>query len=194
MTKIPVWTCGITVASLAVYFTPSLEKLFIYDRNAVFSGELWRIVSCYLVHYSPSHLFYNSIVFLIVGALIEQRSHSFLGPLCLVMALSISGVLLIFKPEIIYYAGLSGVACGAVVYYILLEASKQNNKRGLIYPGLLLLLVAGKLISEIFFGQTLFATTNVEIKPVFLTHFTGVLTAILFFFSVGVKNYKLEYI
>ncbi|MGP0628921.1 rhomboid family intramembrane serine protease [Nitrospina sp. 32_T5] len=85
MTKIPAWTCGITVASLAVYFTPSLESLFIYDRNAVFSGELWRIVSCYLVHYSPSHLFYNSIVFLIVGVLIEQRDHSFLGALCLVV-------------------------------------------------------------------------------------------------------------
>ena len=188
MTKFPFWTCGITGLSVVIYLTPSLTEQFIYDGNAIIAGEWWRMILCHLVHYSPSHLFYNGIVFFIVGIWIEKRIPSLFGTLCLIMALSISLVLLIFKPEVIYYAGLSGIACGAVVFCLLFEALKQANRWRTIYLAILLLLVAGKLFFEIITGQNLFVTIDSEIKPVFVTHFVGAVVATVFFFGIRKKQ------
>lgn len=47
------------IVSLAItaYSFPQISSLFVYDRQAILGGELWRILTAPLVHFSASHLF-----------------------------------------------------------------------------------------------------------------------------------------
>ena len=49
----------LSIVFLAVVVTnvPRLSELLVYDRRAILNGELWRLLTAPLVHFSASHIF-----------------------------------------------------------------------------------------------------------------------------------------
>ncbi len=84
-----------------------------FDREAVASGEIWRLITGHLVHLGPSHLAMNllalAILAFVLPALASWRQWllTFLSA-----ALVIDIGLLAFHPSVEWYVGLSGVLHG----------------------------------------------------------------------------------
>ena len=117
--RIPVWTISIILLSTVSFISGGLSSLFIYDRAAVMEGELWRLFTSHLVHFSKFHFLYNIITFGIFGWIVEQQYYTYFGRLLLLMAFIIGITLLIMNPDMLFYGGLSGLAHGTFFYLAL---------------------------------------------------------------------------
>ena len=87
-----------------------------YDRDAIASGEIWRLVSGHLTHLGWSHLFLNlaglALVFLFFGSLLSIRQWLLIT---LFSAFLIGVSLYVFNPEVKWYVGISGVLHGLFI-------------------------------------------------------------------------------
>ena len=57
--------------------------VLLYDRGAILGGEIWRLITGPLVHFSGDHLFFNALLFAAAGFLIERRHTLLFAHLCL---------------------------------------------------------------------------------------------------------------
>jgi rhomboid family GlyGly-CTERM serine protease len=81
-----------------------------YDRTAILSGQLWRIITGHLLHLSWSHLAMNVAGLALIWAIFgKQISILRWLTVLLVSAVGISGFMLVFNPALRWYVGLSGV-------------------------------------------------------------------------------------
>jgi membrane associated rhomboid family serine protease len=71
------------VAAIIAFLSREFADLLVYDRTAVVSGQVWRLVTGNLVHFSRQHLFYNILTFLVVGCLVEKRRYPRFALVCL---------------------------------------------------------------------------------------------------------------
>jgi len=162
---------------------PGLAQALVFERKAILDGQLWRFLSCHLVHFSDIHLFYNLIALGIVGWIFEYRSYPYFISLCACMALSIGLSVLILKPEVSYYGGLSGLVCGCIIYVVLFGLRESHPWR-LIYL-LVLFVLAGKLLLECYKGDSILpymAGANFVLLP--LSHFVGSLVALIVYLGL----------
>lgn len=158
--RAPLVTLSVIAGALAVYLVPGWANLFVYDRTAILSGEVWRMITAHLVHVSPSHLCYDLLAFSFAGWMIERRQRGTLVQLCGISALLVSVAVLWFAPAVRFYSGLSGVACAAVGYLALLGIRQCGAVR-LVCAGALGLMVL-KAVWEFATGQLLFASISGE--------------------------------
>jgi membrane associated rhomboid family serine protease len=75
----PLFTAVITGITLLVFLVPSLAGWLVYDRRGIWVGQVWRIFTGNLVHFSQSHLVFNLLVFGVVGWAIESRGYGEIG-------------------------------------------------------------------------------------------------------------------
>ncbi len=104
------------VMLLADHAGPALE----FQRQAIFDGQVYRLLTAHLVHTGINHSVMNlaglvMIWFLLKGSLSQLEWWLVL----LVTALCVSGGLLLFSQEVQWYRGMSGVLHGAVVLAII---------------------------------------------------------------------------
>lgn len=153
-------------------------KLFIFERSAIMTGELWRLFSGHLCHLSWTHWFLNSLA-LVVIVIIFQRV---LTPMRLLLgfflsALTVSlGLLLLQKT--VWYVGMSGALHGVLVLAALLDYSRARWVNGV-----LLTAVAGKLLWEhsIYYANSMAAFIG---GPVLVdAHLYGVLGGVISYFT-----------
>ena len=149
----------VTVVILAVAFgaygCPPLSTVLLYDRGAILGGEIWRLITGPLVHFSGDHLFFNALLFAAAGFLIERRHTLLFAHLCLAASLAGSFCLFLLSPGISVFGGLSGIATMAVVFLAVEEAGRGT--RGSLLWLAVLALTAGKMIAEGILGVPLFA-------------------------------------
>jgi rhomboid family GlyGly-CTERM serine protease len=156
-----------------------LTAVLVYDRQAVLAGELWRLWTGHLVHFSSGHLFYNLLVMAVAGCLLERGSSPRFGFFCFTAAGLIGAALLAFKPQLRIFGGLSGLAVGAVLY-LAVQGIRQGGGR-LTLSWMLFFLSAAKLLAEALQGEAIFAASaSQSFVPVFLAHWVGALTGVLF--------------
>lgn len=91
-------------------------ELLEFDRHAILAGEIWRLWTCHLAHYSAQH----ALIDLASAGAAAAVALPALGwrRLCLVLALAaplISAGLLLLAPDCHYYRGASGIAVLLVV-------------------------------------------------------------------------------
>lgn len=139
--------CFIFILSLALQAT-DLTNTWRFDRIKILHGDYWLALSGHLVHISWSHWTINMVGLAVVAILFSK----YCGikqwiAVTIFSALAIATGLLWLKPELMYYAGLSGVIHGLFVYGVLSEI-RTNPKSGYI----LLVLFITKLIWENFSG------------------------------------------
>jgi rhomboid family GlyGly-CTERM serine protease len=107
--RVPYATSVFVLVCLALGDSPQ-ASLLAFDREAIFAGEVWRLWSGHLVHFSMQQLFLDVSALLLVGAVAETA----FGPRFVAWALffgmpAISLGLLLLAPDLAYYRGASGL-------------------------------------------------------------------------------------
>ncbi|MCI0411064.1 MAG: rhombosortase [Acidobacteria bacterium] len=185
--QVPVVTLLMAAGALVAYVLPGLASRMVYDRTAILSGEVWRLLTGSWVHFSPSHLLYDLLALGLAGWIIERRGYSSFGLLSLLSALGTGTVLLAARPEVQFYGGLSGVATGAIVYLALRGLKEPRPWRWICIAALLL--TVGKVLLESMTGQLTFAAAgSIPFVPLPLSHVVGGLTAALLFWVSRTRN------
>lgn len=178
--RLPIWTLGMITTGFIVYAFPDLASQIVYNRSAILSGEVWRLITGHWVHFSISHLLYNLTTLGIVGSIIERQDDRHYKYLYILSPFLIGASLLVIQPEIHFYGGLSGVVCGATVY-LALHGLKEAGAWRWICLAVLLLTIA-KVVIESLTGQfATVASDSTPFVPVPLSHLVGGLTGLFIF-------------
>ena len=108
--SIPFGTIGVATLALLAWASPAVSGLLVYDRALVERGEVWRLATSALVHWSFRHLALDVGVVLIAGAglerLIGRQILSVIALSALVSGLAVH----LAPPWFDRYGGLSAVA------------------------------------------------------------------------------------
>jgi len=185
--RIPINTITVIALCIASSKIQVLSSAFIYDRNAIWRGEIWRLVTSHFVHFNSIHLIYNIIAFGIVGWIIESKGNKHFKLLYFVTACSISAVLLAVKPDMVYFGGLSGIACGFFVYCALLCLHEHPPWRFISI--LSLIFISAKMGCELYSdGSILPYWGSHDFIPVPISHIAGSISALILFLLIKIKK------
>ena len=172
----PLVTAAVCVAALVTFASPGLQHALTLDRDALWTGEWWRLFTGHLVHFTPRHLIYDLAVVLVAGLLAETHSPRETRRLYLLSGPGISIILIAAEPQMQVYGGLSGVATGLAVFACLSRIETRGAIRWLARGTLLL--IALKLGWELTAGASLFfAREDRAFVPVPMSHLAGAVIA-----------------
>lgn len=177
LTRQPWWTLGLLAAALVAQWSPYAADLAVYDRAGIASGELWRIVTGHLVHFSGAHLFNNLIVLLPAVWTVETRYRRDFGPLLMGAAVGIGIALLVGEPQILHFGGASGISLAFLVYACLRGLHEHNRRK--VVCMLLLVVVCAKFAAELSGWQFRDWQAEEGFVPVILSHVVGATTGVL---------------
>ncbi len=119
-----------------------------FDRDLIESGALWLILTCNFVHLGMNHLLLNLAGLGLIYFLFWPNYNSLSWLLItLICSLGVGLGLYLWNPELIWYVGFSGTLHGLII-----AGAIADLKRYPVSGGLLLALVAGKLIWEQVYG------------------------------------------
>jgi rhomboid family GlyGly-CTERM serine protease len=157
---------------------PGLTSRASLERAAVEAGELWRLLTGHLTHWSIEHLGWDLLVFAAVGIMLERGGERALFLRCtLSSAILISLAVWFLQPEMASYRGLSGIDCALVTVLAtsLLRRALAAGRRGLaIGVAAVLLAYLLKISYELATGQTVFVDIESSgFDPVPLAHVVG---------------------
>jgi rhomboid family GlyGly-CTERM serine protease len=164
----------ITISAAIVSLDQALFSIAIYDRHAVLDGEIWRLFTAPLVHFTPSHFAFDAIALILAAALIGWCGGRGFGWICGVTPLATGLAALALEPSLALYGGLSGIATAAVVLLAWQGLSEKGTWRW-VCAGALLAAV-GKILFEAVTGKFAFISMDSEgFRPVPLCHVIGML-------------------
>ena len=168
----------IVAISIIAYSLPRFSDFLVYDGRAVLSGELWRLFTAPLVHFSTSHMFWDVLVFCAAGFAIEAKRYRGFWLVCIFAAVTPSLIFLLTLPQVERYGGLSGLATGAVAYFCLCSALKKRKHRFIWMA--ILVGMAMKIVAETAMGAPLFVQTgSIPFRVLPLAHILGYLGALI---------------
>ena len=146
-----------------------------WQRDAIDTGEYWRLVSGHLVHLGFGHLWPNLVALVIIGLLFEDvfRNADWLR-LGAGSVVAIDLGLYVLNPSVSWYVGLSGVLHGYVAAGALALIIRRERLGFVLAAG-----VATKLIFEQVFGPVPFTAASVGGPVVVAAHLYGVIGALL---------------
>jgi rhomboid family GlyGly-CTERM serine protease len=164
------WTLGLCAAMALVNLgllphAPQAARSFLerleFDRAAVLHGELWRLLTGNLVHWSVEHFVLDVGAFLVVGLMYERTARRQYPWLLLAAALGVGLGVFAFLPETNIYRGLSGVASGQFVIALATEIElARHEPRRWLWLAPVLLVFAVKIAWENVTGQMFFGTES----------------------------------
>jgi rhomboid family GlyGly-CTERM serine protease len=174
----------LVVCALLAAGGDELRELGRYERQAIESGEYWRLVSGHLVHLGVGHLWPNLAATAIIGLLFEGvfRSADWLR-VGAASAAAIDLGLYALEPQVLWYVGLSGVLHGFVAAGAL-ALLLRRDKLGVV----LAIGVAAKLIFEQISGPVPFTAESVGGPVVVAAHLYGVIGGLLAEATVAVAR------
>lgn len=163
----------IAITSIIVMISPALSSLYIYDRELVLSGEVWRLITCHLVHFSSSHLFYNLCGLLLPSWYAWRSGYRKVDIVILSAALAISGSSILFEPNMARYGGLSGIANALIVF---VACRGMSDRSGKIWWFMLLTVCCGNTLYEVVTARTSLASVaDTPFVPATNVHVVGAL-------------------
>ncbi|MHC4220731.1 MAG: rhombosortase, partial [Planctomycetota bacterium] len=154
-----------------------------YDRDAVVAGQWWRIVTSNLTHWNGQNLFWNVIVFAVLGWLCEARGRIRYAVTVAASALAVGLAVLLFEPQLSTCRGISGVdsALFALLAVTVLRAHwSERNWRWVAAVGVLVVGFAVKIAVELTTGRAVFVNAAAAgFAPIPLAHALGALVGAL---------------
>jgi len=178
--RLPIFTISVIALCFAASRIDALAELLVYDSEAIRKGEIWRLITSHCVHFGAMHLIYNTLAFGITGWIIESKGYRYFKLVCLSTAFSSSVALMVFKPGMSCFGGLSGVACGAIMYGALLCLREPSPWPTVSRLTIMFLLV--KIILELHHNGSLLPYGETQsFVPMPLSHLAGGLTALILF-------------
>jgi rhomboid family GlyGly-CTERM serine protease len=186
----PLFSLVIMAASLASSLIPELASVFIFQREAIFHGEIWRLLTCHFVHLSHTHLAYNLLAFGIAGYIIEKKQYPNFFSLYLCSAAGISIFLIFSEPGMAFYGGLSGIACGALYYCALMGLKDPMPWQRICL--LVVFFLPLKIAVEIFTNGSVLPYPEAHaFVPMQASHVMGCTVAVMFsLFGIKGKSYS----
>lgn len=167
------------LSEMAPELMQKIPALLEYDRTAIADGEIWRLISGNLVHWSVEHACLDVGAFAIVGWMFERRLRGIYAPLLIASGLCVGLALWLGEPQLERYRGFSGVnsAQFAAVVLVELRTAWRTPRRWLwVAPAAGIFLV--KIVSECATGTMFFGTESLgDIgMPVPMSHAAGALS------------------
>ena len=172
----PVAIIVIALASIAATYNPLVGQWLIYDRSAIIDGEIWRLVTGHLYHFSPLHLWCNLVPLVLIGACIERQSGSWFTGVCLMMGMTIGVSLFFAHPSMVRFGGASGLVCGLFAYFGFSGVNARGSRGAVCRITLTVILL--KIGFELYSGDALWADWDDQgfvVMP--LSHVVGFLSA-----------------
>ncbi len=174
------------VANLGLFpFAPDalrgLVEWLQFDRSAVLQGQLWRLLTGNMVHWSVEHFLLDVGAFAIVGLMYERRLRHY--PWMLTAAgMAVGCGVLLFLPEMSTYRGLSGVDSGQFAAVLCIECMAAGGQiRRWLWVAPPTAIFAVKILYECSTGQMFFGTESLGTigLPTPLAHAAGAVAGIL---------------
>mgnify|MGYP002621885857 CR=1 FL=1 len=116
MTPIPYCTLTLLAAAGTVLVVPGAAQVLMLEREALNGGELWRLLSAHLVHYSWAHFGANLLVLAPAAWLVETRDRRDFLPVVLLAALMAGLAVYLAEPGVKRFAGASALAFALLTY------------------------------------------------------------------------------
>mgnify|MGYP001072324912 CR=1 FL=1 len=105
------------IALVCLWWFQRFPEALEFHRDSILSGQLWRIWTGHWVHANGVHLLLNGAVgLLLYWAFFRFLQTSELIVTGLVFSFLISGLFLLFMPELDWYNGLSGLLHAWIMY------------------------------------------------------------------------------
>lgn len=178
----PVVTYTMVLVSALVFFTAGTDKLFEYDHTAIGAGQVWRLVTGHLVHWSFEHFFWCALVLLGFGWVCEKFNRKGFITVLILSGLTASAAIWVWMPGMAAYRGLSGVGSGIFMLCTLwLIRDCFRNKQWLLFSaaGLAVLVFWLKITFESVNGTAIVVRSEDLFVPVPLVHFAGGICGII---------------
>jgi len=162
-----------------------VSQLLRYNRGAILSGEVWRLLTAHFVHGSPGHWLLDISGLLLVWALFRQWMGGWQDIVAFfVISAGVSLGVLLLNPHTLWFVGLSGVLHGLFAMYLVI---------GLWQGDRTLLVLLGALIGKLAYEQAVGALPGSEQvvgMPVLVdAHLYGAITGALW----GVVRARRQY-
>jgi len=174
----PLYAGLTSLVSLIMYFaftaSPEWHSLLYFNREAIYSGELWRLITGHFIHADTNHLIWNLLGLVILGGLIEQQGAKQYWQALGVGIIAVNFLLLSPLCSLDYYCGLSGALNALLIVAVWQQWQIQKSP-------LLIVLMLGYILKnlvEIFFNTSLVSQLSWQAYPA--SHIAGLLGGIVF--------------
>lgn len=164
------------LGAVAIAFLPGAPEALQLDRAALDRGELHRLLTCHLTHWTADHLFWDAVVLAALGAWAERLDRARALVCAALAAIAIAIAVWAFT-GVATYRGLSGVdsAIFALVATLVARRALASGDRGALAAaaaagGSFL----GKTLYELTTGATMFVdSAAADMVPLPLVHIVG---------------------
>lgn len=100
---------GLLALALLGTLHPAFHAGCVLDRDALAAGEVWRLWTGHLAHFSTSHLLVDALVFALLAGVLRRAGERGLGRTLFVGGAVLSASLLVCDGSLDRYGGLSGL-------------------------------------------------------------------------------------
>lgn len=170
------WTLGL--AGCAVIATLLLPEALVADFSSIRQGALCKLVTGPWVHATPGHLARDLAVCLLLGAVYEHPLRSRFRWLLLAGLVVPTAAVMLARPGLGFYCGLSGTAHALMVAALTYELRRARG-RSAAWITMVAVLFGGKLVFESLAGTMLFPIDlGNTVRPVPLAHMAGALAGL----------------
>lgn len=172
----PVVSSLLLGAAVLLFALPGVSGALAFDRMAVNAGQLWRLATAHLTHWTLDQLFWDGAVFLALGAICERRSRARTFACMATSAIAITGALWLLAPGLATYRGLSGIDSALfamLAVWLGADARRDRDVRRLAIVLAATLAFSAKVTFECLTGTTLFVTSSGAMQPIPLAHVIG---------------------
>ncbi|KAF0172264.1 MAG: rhomboid family protein [Limisphaerales bacterium] len=153
-------------------FSPGFHVGFVLDREALAAGEVWRLWTGHLAHFSLSHLLADTAVFALLAVALRRAGECSLGRVLFLGAVVLSGSLLLCDVWLSRFGGLSGL--NALLLGRLAVRWFQAGGRLRVLGLVLLAIAAGKFtLDSVGLGGTGVEFGSITVVPSHLSHWLG---------------------
>lgn len=179
----------LTVSCCCLLFG-DMQQQFIYHRQAIIEhGQLWRLLTAPLVHYSIYHAGFNLLSIVVLACLIGRNQPPSFLFLYLFSTLGTSAYLLVFRPDVIWFAGLSGYASALLFWFLCVSYDSILRRRiRAIILVIAILFYAKILIEYLGVAFALHPVYGANFEVLWESHLIGSLCAIALFLIQSRKN------
>lgn len=136
--------------TVAIQLSPQLQTLLEFNRAAVSAGQVWRLVTCHLVHWGWHHLAGDiSALVGLLWLLRKQAPPAITALLTGGLAVLLGWTVCVLAPDINIYRGMSGIN-HALLGWLLLSKVISTSKMPRFYWCITLVLFIAKGFCELF--------------------------------------------
>jgi rhomboid family GlyGly-CTERM serine protease len=179
----------LALVAVVFWFSPEISAMGEWQRGHPL--HLWRWFTGHFCHWSSEHLIWDTIVFVALGAICEQRSRSQFLLCNAVSALAIIAATTVFLPNIHSYRGLSGIDSalfGWLIAELFQQARDRRDWRRLALICAFAFAFIAKVIWECTTSSTLFVSNaQSEFVPMPLAHAVGAFAGVALSIARRVK-------